>query len=515
MDEDDEALPQAALPPSLTVTALADAHTVLRSTADVSHHHFENLDLERVQAVQSLFSGVVFRRCTIRQCDFERSDFEGARFEQCNIYATNWNHTDIRSTMFVECDISDSTFNYAHVTDNIFLRCIISSTSFSASTLMGNVFNNTTLKDVSNTKATILHTDFNNSVFDGVALADCTALFSIFEACVFKRFIINVDALGLTFGLNLDDLANIKLIFLGKEQMWPDAIDAGAAVIQSFEARRWPLHLAFARLCYSDLPRADAWRSIFDVMSNQIALRHGITIDEAQFVSRVAKRLAEGKRLPFAAVIYGYDRLNRLSFDGTDPSAERRAADLLLSDLSLLLARMHDSLVAGSVQLRGIPSAEAVVAEFTFGEQPSVEPGPYLASIAVINGPASARLLPGRVGSWIQPLQLTGEAVVTVFATLYLLEGCIIQLTRIRARAAVLFSRKVPALYLESANSPKQEMPPILSKFLRSLYASYIDGDLPAPPRNADLTADKLTHVHLIEHSRAPKVSRSRKKQSR
>jgi uncharacterized protein YjbI with pentapeptide repeats len=117
MDKDDEALPLVTLPPSLTVATLTDALAALRSAADVSHRHFENLELEGVKAVRSLFSGFVFRRCTIRHCDFGRSDFEGARFEHCKIYATNWNHTDIRSTMFVECDIISSAFNEAHVSD--------------------------------------------------------------------------------------------------------------------------------------------------------------------------------------------------------------------------------------------------------------------------------------------------------------------------------------------------------------------------------------------------------------
>jgi hypothetical protein len=502
------------LPPSPTVRTISDAYAVLKSGADIGHRQFEDLELEDIEAVQSLFSGVVFRRCTLRKCNFSRTDFEGARFERCKIYDTNFNHADIRSTTFVECDLSRNTLDDAHIADTLFLRSTLASTSFRSSTLLSNTFKNSTLNALSNNQATILHTDFAETRFDDVTLADCTALFSFFENCKFDRFTINVDALGLTYGLTPTDLIDVKLLFLGKEQGWPDAIDAGEAVIQTFQARQWPLHLAFSRLCYSNIPRADAWKFIFDVVTTQIQLRRGVTIDEVQFVARIAKRLAEVRRLPFAAVIYGYDRLNQLSFEGEDPTAERRSAALLLDELTLLLAKMRDGLVIESAEVLSVPFADSMIAEFNFVERPTTEPGPYLEAIAEIGQPSIVRLLPGRAGSWVQPLQLTGEILFSIFVALYLLEGCIVRLTRIRARANVLFSPTLPAPYLEMANSPKHEMSATLAKTMLSLYGSYIGNDLPAPPREADLTSDKLTHIHLIEHSSPSKASRSKKKQS-
>lgn len=469
----------------------------LTSNSDIGHRIFESVHFFRSVAQQSIFPGSIFRNCKIEQCDFARSDFEGVRFEKCEIVATDFEDCDIRSTLFAECRIEDSGFKGAYFADNVVRGGVVQICTFDTATMTGNHFLNVKIESISNVGATMLHNDFISSSLQDIKLANCTALYSYFEECSFERFGINADSLGLTFGLGLRDLEQAALTFLGREEPGPLNADIVDQLIAEFEARRWMLHSAFARLNFGRVPPYAGWAMLFGRLCASIE-NSGVRLDDVDFVLHVAGRLSSIDQLPFFPIVQAHDLIIDISID-ENATIETRALRQLRNGLVALLGEMQDKFVNRAGEIREVSGTTPAMIEFIFQARPDESFENYLRYIDAYTStkPTGLSLLGGHAGSWHEIVQSVVSTALAIYALLYLIEGGLARLLMIRARFKQLVSREIPKRFLEKSRDPQHVLPADLLKVTRPLVEGLAKGTLRLPARESGVTTKNLREIAI------------------
>lgn len=93
--------------------------------------------------------------------------------------------------------------------------CIFRLCTFELQTFEENELVGTGLIDCSFHRATLLHCRFEKARFERTDLSDCTSQYHIFLDCGFEKCGFKAESVGLTFGLSLDNLSDLTLVWRG------------------------------------------------------------------------------------------------------------------------------------------------------------------------------------------------------------------------------------------------------------------------------------------------------------
>jgi len=484
---------------NLRVTDVTQAKSVMKSKSDLSNRLFDKIKLEGILAKQSLFPGVIFRNCEINNCDLSRSDFEGARFENCKLTNVSFKNTDIRSTSFGSCEILECNFSDAFISDSVFQNCNIISTVFNHSNILKSKFIDTNMIGITNIQSTLLHNDFFHVSFDGVRFGDCTALYSYFEECSYIKFAINVDSLGLSFGITASDINTIELIFLGNTEKKPSGFNIEDHIVKQFEIRQWPLQTIIAMLNFHLLSPMDSWPKIFNIFKHQIKIGAGAKIDDALFVIKLMRHMMKKRELPFLTIIICKDILIEIkeTLRKKEDVHDNAVLEQLETDLHSIFLIMEENLHAVLNELSLFKNSEKFNCDMVFFQKPSIDiEGYFLDLLAFANiNDSLISFSPAVEGSWIKPFQTTASCLSILLISLYLVEGCIIKITSIRARAEVLVNSNLPVGYIEEAARPKQDIPPEIRAGILALYESYSKKNLKQVDKHTGVSQKNIQEI--------------------
>ena len=487
-------------PVNSIVDSLEKAEKTLVSKSDISNRILDGLSLSDIVSAQSLFSGSIFRNCHIESSDFSRSDFEGAKFESCKLKSMDFSSSDIRSTSFYNCTFIDCCFADSYISDVAFINCNVTSTSFIGSGVQNSKFIKTSLNEITQACSTFLHNTFSEVDFNVVNFSDCTSLYSFFEKCTFNEFSINIDSLGMIYGISELDLQGIDLIFLGGDAKKPTDFDVRVHVVEQFAIRQWPLHAMIAALNFSVFNSLDSWNGIIDILCQRIKNNIGANKDEAKFVIELMQVSENDKKLPLGAVLRLKEKLNLIESKNENIDlVSLSVLNVLSIGVQPILIKMSGNLVTIKKSIPDLEENEILNFRFIFLQKPSVNIENYFECLIEAAGYESAGMVfyPSISGSWIKPIQATTGYLTALLISLYLVEGCLIKVTSIRARAEVLINNDLPSHYIEEALSPNQNIPQEVRDSIKLIMESYINKTLTSPELPTGVNQRNIQEIQI------------------
>ena len=477
----------------LPISSRETAEKILQSRADLSYQFFDGVEIQNVVARQSLFHGVLFRNCMISDADFSRSDFEGARFENCYLKNVSFETADIRSTKFAKTKLRTCPVRSAVCSDNLFSDCLLEDCDFEDAAVQRTTFHGCTIKGSKNRRSTWLQSTFGASSLIGFSFSDCTSSYSIFEDCSFEDVTINADAIGISFGLTEANLNELKFGFLG--QSYGAGVSPGLdEFFKQYRDRKWLFHAHMLALNFKPAVRLQALIGLIDELSDQVRRQAGVKRDDVEFLFRVMSHLKRKEQLPFAAAIYAHDAFAALQSELVGLSVEAPAVDYGLQQALYLASGMHDQLSNAMSSFVEQSPENTIVATLTFRDKPSVRTVEYLADVQAVLSDRSGRpqQLEAREGSWIEVVQMSLGSLFALYVGLYLVNGCLAQLTMVRARTKKLVAKRLPNKFLQAASDPSHELPKPYQGILAKLLMSQISGEAQAKEALAALSRKEV-----------------------
>ena len=474
------------------------AEETLRSRADLSYQFFDNVEINNVVARQSLFHGVLFRNCIISDSDFSRSDFEGARFENCHLKNISFETADIRSTKFATTDLQSCLVRSAVCSDNLFNNCEIDDCDFEDAAVQRNTFQGCTIKGLKNRRSTWLQSTFGDSSLADFSFSDCTSSYSIFKDCSFKDVTINADAFGITFGLTESNLNELQFGFLGQSYgtgMAPSLDE----FLQQYRKRKWLFHAHILALNFKPSIRLQVLTALVDELASQVRSKAGVKRDDVEFLFRVMTHLKMSKQLPFAVAVYSHDAFAELQSELDGLSVEAPAVDYGLQQALYLASDMYDRLSDTTVSFFENDTNDIITATLKYKEKPTTRTLDYLKDVqTALSEPTSKpKLLEAREGSWIEVIQMSVGSLFAFYVSLYLVNGCLAQLTMVRARTKKLMAKRLPNKFLQAASDPSHELPKPYQDILIKLLMSQISSETHTQKTLAVLSHEEVEGLEI------------------
>jgi uncharacterized protein YjbI with pentapeptide repeats len=473
--------------------------------ADLTAMVLMDVSIEAASAQQSLLSGVLFRNCTFTRCNFQRADFEGAVFETCRFDACDFSIADLRSIESVRTSFVDCIFADGSIRSCSFETCHFERSRFGGQTFEENRIRHSTIIDCQFQQSTMLHCQFLLTRFERTNLSDCTSQFHTFDNCTFFESSLNAEAIGLTFGLTLENLRNIDLVWRGRILGRHDAAHwLPIDLVTTYQVRKWFFAAAIVKLNFGLEYRATALSEVFSALTTSAGSSLPVKADDVRFFAAVIEFLSSKGKLPFLSIASGLDTV--VEWTETRGVGDNTALKLLFHALK---DAEHAELAALDEKVAPLVDAssptETLLVTFVFSEEPALSFQhwlEYLHSNRLLFGPAP-RFKSATRGSYLEIFFMTAGILAGLLVCLTLVERIVDRLVWIRARGAVLTSEKLPAAVRRRALQPISVASPSLVRELRSCldYAKGPKGD--EFVSQAQRFLEKLTKIEVSEERRS------------
>ena len=480
--------------------------------SDLSNSIYERVNLENKDLHQCLFTQSLLRNSTFRNVDFNNSDFDGARIENCTFDACNFNDCDIRASTlsnvrFVECNAGS-----VYLSDNALDHCTFERTSLRSSTIAANSLLGCEFFQSDLSRSSVTRCRFETTRFVEMLLGDCTFLYIVMQNCTFVDCSLNAESVGMLYGITIENLKSFRFIYLGKHQEAPEPELVLQAIADEYAARAWQFGLTIIRLNFRMTSALYALRTCFAALWQQAS---GGTLphrDELEFLGVVLRELESEKRLPLLACVDLVELVWKiLQMWENDPAIEKRHASAALQRFSvesiMITNRLIAQLNAERIQLEHVEADEKLAASVEFAHPPSIGIAGFMTDIAHVSQigvSRSTRLLSQSKGSYIEIVETTLLSLVALQTAIFLLNGCLIQLTELKHRVNVIKSDEPPPSYLTRALSTRQEIPPVVQAMLDHLIGYLRNSEILHDP---DLKGLSEKNIHDVTVTRRPQKS--------
>jgi uncharacterized protein YjbI with pentapeptide repeats len=438
----------------------------LSDKTDVTGQIYDRFTSSEGSTCQSLLQGTIFRRCHFSRWNFSRSDFsavafEACIFEDCDFSSAEFRSIEVSETKFIRCTFDDGLVQMSQ-----FLNCVFLSCQMLRQTFQENTLSECILDEVNFKKSNLSNCKFVRTEFRRTDLSDCTALYHIFDHCRFTDCGLNPELVGLSFGLTLQNLAEIRLVWLGdpisSSSNKPEEIAHDLAV--TFHQREWGLSVPILELNFGLTLPLRGMITIFQAITKMVTSKQLVNGADIRFVATIVERLSQMGRLPFLAIVRGLDlavELSQLRGGSTEPIVRplyHALKDAETSELGALSELQQ--------YLSVIAAAPDLVIGFVFDERPLYPLGPWLEALATAFGLPRPEFKACRTGSYVEMFTMTPLLLGSVAASLSMVERIVDRVIILRAKAQILTAKKMPAAIRARALRPATDASP---QFLQQL----------------------------------------------
>jgi Pentapeptide repeats (9 copies) len=408
---------------------------------DFTYKKLESLRLTGANFKQSLFIGAILHGCQFDSVIFDRCDFSGTKLVDCTFINCRFVPDEIRSCLISDCNFHRCDFRGVewHAVET--RRTKLTECDFRQASIRESSFSSCHLNSCRFKRASVTMSSFSHSVFSGIDLGDCTALFLFFTACAFDSSRINAETIGFTYGLSMQNLHALGLIYLGKSQPKPDSSDLVQALIKNYQIRRWHVGTCILQINFRRRMTVLCLRSLADTISETIDRGIPIDWDEMRFLAQVLEWLHAEERLPLAGLWAIANALNRVPAPPDSLLAITASKDLTLRALDRLVLRILDELA----RLPTVDHADrSLWLELSLIEKPD-RPLNELVPLPVYRAfdAGEITLIRSGCGSWFEIWQLSLSALVAIQISLVVVNGVMRQLIKLTDEAEQL-ARKLP-----------------------------------------------------------------------
>jgi uncharacterized protein YjbI with pentapeptide repeats len=478
--------------------------------SDLSNSIYEHIDLESKDLHQCLFSQSLLRDSTFRNVDFSNSDFDGARIENCTFQACDLNDCDIRASTLSDVRFIDCNLSSIYMSDNTFNHCTFARTSLRSSTIAGNSLLNCEFEQNDLSRSSVTRCRFETTRFVAMLLGNCTFLYIVMRNCLFFDCSLNVESVGMLYGITLENLKSFHFIYLGKHQEAPEPELVLQAISDEYETRGWHFGLTVIRLNFNTTSALYALRAYFTVFWRQASggmLPHR---DELDFLGVVLHELESETRLPLLACVDLVELVWKvLQLWENESAIEKKHAFAALQRFSvesiMTTNRLIDQLNDQRLQLEHVKTDETIVAKVRFSDPPSFAISEFMTDVAYVSEigvSRSTHAITQFTGSYIEIVETTLLSLVALQTALFLLNGCLIQLTELKHRVNVMKSDQPPPQYLTRVLSARQEIPPVVQAMLDHLIGYLRNSEILRDPHLKGLSEKNFSDVTVTRRPR-------------
>lgn len=444
--------------------------------SDLTYRKLEGLIVSDVDIYQSLLTGTLIRDSVFTRVKFNRSDLDGLRAERSTFIECDFSTCDIRSSAFTHCKFHSCDFNTSFIDDCEFQVSEFDNCSFQDSSLTGCRFQKSSLTSCRLSPGTFLHNKLYSSAISDTVLGDCSLLYVILRDSTLTRVSINAESVGAIFGLTREQLSQSDMIYLGNEEPIPPGSDVLHLITEEYRQRKWYMGELVLAVNFNLEPTAAAFQKYLARTYERFAEFGFAKGEELEFLGDLLQELAFLHRLPLLTALNILEWCTELELvirqNNEDlPEKSWDALRTLASRVALLTNNLLDRLDQNLPDLKSGESDRSLCLKATFYEKPSLPFIEFLNSISVaanLDAHKSSLVRTGK-GSYFEIVYTTLFSLYSLKIFLYLVNGCLIQLTEMRHRAKVLVSESTPKSYMDLALSPVQQTSPAILSMLGSL----------------------------------------------
>lgn len=443
--------------------------------SDLTYRKLEGLTVVEADLYQSLFTGSLIRDCIFNRVRFNRSDLDGLRVEGSTFIECDFTTCDIRSSLFSRCKFEQCILNDSFVDDCHFQGCELTDCSFKNAITSHCNFHDTLFRACGLSPGTFLHNKMYNCSISEMILGDCTLLYLILRNCTLEHISINAESVGAIFGLTRKQLSDAEIVYLGEKAPIPEGSDVVDLTYDEYKQRKWFLGQLVLALNYGLLSTVGAFDNYLRDTHTRFAEIGFAKGDEIQFLGDLLQELEDLERLPLLAVLNCLEWCSTLENGFTEEDASARSGDSLRTFASRavfltskLVDKLEQNLPEGVFKDTDVP----LLLRATFVEKPDIALHEVLNSVSVVSTfelSESSYLIRSEKGSYAEIVYTTLMSVLAFQIFLFLINGCVIQLTELKQRLKVLSSKSASKPYRDLALVPLQQASPVLLSALRSL----------------------------------------------
>jgi hypothetical protein len=336
-------------------------------------------------------------------------------------------------------------------------------------------------------------------------LGDCTILYFILRDCRLERVKINAESVGAIFGLTRAQLEAAELIHLGQDEPVPENADIVELLSAEYHKRRWLVGELVLALNFGLKSTIGAFESYLAQARPRFSEMGFAKGDEMLFLGDVLEELASREELPLLAAMDVLEWCSTLqaaiseASNLNDPSNSLRALATRVTLLAnTLLEHLEDSLSDAFYSNHDSP----LYLKGTFDQKPPLPL--YLdmnaVGVASMLGISSeSQLIRAGAGSYVEVIFTTLFSVTAFQVFLFLINGCIIQLTELKQRVKVLARKQPPKSYFELAAGPTQKSSPVMLSVVHGLVQYSKSLGWLKEPTLAGLAASNVRGLEIVE----------------
>jgi uncharacterized protein YjbI with pentapeptide repeats len=444
--------------------------------SDFTYRKLENLNIFEANLYQSLLTGSLIRHCVFTNVKFQRADLDGVRIETSTFINCDFSKCDFRSSHFTQCKFEKSIFDEAYINDCQFNKCFLSDCSLKGASLTESHLLNTSMINCTLTQGTFIHNWLFESSMSDMAVGDCTFMYVILRDCKFQNITINADSIGTIFGFSEEHLRDAKLMFLGKQEAVPDGSDIINLLAEEYVRRQWYIGQLGLNLNFNRTSTIGAFENYFTDSFPRFSEMGFLKGDEIRFVGDVLEELAALEKLPLLTALNVLKWCSSLKSEINTKTAGEATGDKALNILSNRVRIISTTLIEKIED--AVPEIELnenemlVHLKITFRERPELPLEEVLNSVG-----ASSKLgiqqrsyfISAKSGSYVE---IVFSTLFTVFAFkifLFLVNGCLIQITEMKERLNILRRKQAPKSYSDLALVPSQQISPTTQMVIQGL----------------------------------------------
>lgn len=285
----------------------------LKSETILAYSVVKDLYIINRKIETSILDGSFFRDCVFIEASFTHSDLNATRFENCSFNNVNFSDCDIQSSIFSKCSFAKCSFKSSSILNCTFkevefIECDFQYSSFSQSNIINSNFKKANFKHSLTQLNRFYHCFFGDTV-----LGNASFCFNIMKMCCYQNVAFGINNVAFLYGIQLSDVKNSKLVYLGKKQIIQNEKDDNflKMLIQSYNKRKLYFGVPLLFLNFTDKSVYECLEGIVDLIHTCTQGKILLKYTEISYITMILEELSVDRILPLITL---KDIINALEY---------------------------------------------------------------------------------------------------------------------------------------------------------------------------------------------------------
>jgi hypothetical protein len=260
-------------------------------------------------------------------------DLESCAFFDCKFDWVNFSNADIKTSCFIRCELQNVNFDEALIIKSKTFDTVFDQCDFRNCVLIENYFEGSSFLICSTSQMTASLNEYFTCKFHKYQFTDGTYAYQVLWHCNFQDCVIGWATIGITYGLQVSDLNNFRLVHYFSEMAELSDIDKIAFILERFKQSK-SFYRALVMSANFGIRKYWSLLNIVEIIcekasDKELLVRH----EEVIFMRLILKYETQTTRVPMLVMQEMITRLNLIkSKEWSDVNALTYYIQSLLDD---------------------------------------------------------------------------------------------------------------------------------------------------------------------------------------